>query len=237
MIVVGDIDRGGLLAHLFGTVALLDPQDQALVAGFIVNKFRGDPALLAPGLRQLHELTGRPTYGVLPYAEQLWLDAEDSVSVQANRVLGLPAPPRGRQWLRVAALRLPRISNSTDIEALACEPGVLVRWASEPADVADVDVIVVPAARPPSPTCAGCTSADWPGRDRPRPVGPRGAGHLRWFSDAVPDHRRRGRNQIRAGRGARPAGRRHRVRHRQGASPMAKPAHRLRDPPRPGAAL
>lgn len=147
VIVVGDIDRGGLLAHLFGTVALLDPQDQALVAGFIVNKFRGDPALLAPGLRQLHELTGRPTYGVLPYAEQLWLDAEDSVSVQANRVLGLPAPPRGRQWLRVAALRLPRISNSTDIEALACEPGVLVRWASEPADVADVDVIVVPGSK------------------------------------------------------------------------------------------
>jgi len=147
VILVGDIDRGGLLAHLFGTVAVLDPQDQALVAGFIVNKFRGDPALLAPGLRQLHELTGRPTYGVLPYAEELWLDAEDSVSVQATRVLGIPAPPRGRQWLRVAALRLPRISNSTDIEALACEPGVLVHWATEPADVAEVDVIVVPGSK------------------------------------------------------------------------------------------
>lgn len=147
VILVGDIDRGGLLAHLFGTVALLEPDDQALVAGFIVNKFRGDRALLEPGLRQLATLTGRPTYGVLPYLDDLWLDAEDSVSVLAHRVLGAPQPPRGTQWLRVGALRLPRISNSTDVEALACEPGVLVRWVSEPADLADVDVIVVPGSK------------------------------------------------------------------------------------------
>ncbi|BBY07942.1 cobyric acid synthase [Mycobacterium noviomagense] len=147
VVLVGDIDRGGLLAHLFGTVAVLDAQDQALVAGFIVNKFRGDPALLEPGLRQLAELTGRPTFGVLPYADELWLDAEDSVSVQTNRVLGIPQPPRGSQCLRVAALRLPRISNSTDVEALACEPGVLVHWATDPADLADVDVIVVPGSK------------------------------------------------------------------------------------------
>lgn len=147
VILVGDIDRGGLLAHLFGTVAVLDAQDQALVAGFIVNKFRGDPALLKPGLRQLAELTGRPTYGVLPYTEELWLDAEDSVSVLAHRVLGAPQPPRGHQWLRVGALRLPRISNSTDVEALACEPGVLVRWVSDQGDLTDVDVIVVPGSK------------------------------------------------------------------------------------------
>ena len=68
VVLVGDIDRGGLLAHLFGTVAVLDRDDQALIAGFIVNKFRGDRALLEPGLVQLAELTGRPTYGVLPYS-------------------------------------------------------------------------------------------------------------------------------------------------------------------------
>jgi adenosylcobyric acid synthase len=147
VILVGDIDRGGLLAHLFGTLAVLDPDDQALVAGFIVNKFRGDPALLEPGLCELTERTGRPTYGVLPYADDLWLDAEDSVSVQSHRVLGTPEPPHGSQWLRVAALRLPRISNSTDIEALACEPGVLVRWVAEPADLADADVIVLPGTK------------------------------------------------------------------------------------------
>jgi adenosylcobyric acid synthase len=147
VVLVGDIDRGGLLAHLFGTVAVLEPEDQALIAGFIVNKFRGDPALLEPGLRQLRAMTGRPTYGILPYADELWLDAEDSLSVVAHRVVGTPAPPRGDEWLRVAAVRLPRISNSTDVEALACEPGVLVRWVTDPADLADTDLIVLPGSK------------------------------------------------------------------------------------------
>lgn len=147
VILVGDIDRGGLLAHLFGTVAVLSATDQALIAGFVVNKFRGDPALLAPGLEQLAELTGRPTYGVLPYSDELWLDAEDSLSVVGRRVVGTPPPPRGPQWLRVSAIRLPRISNSTDVEALACEPGVLVRWVTEPADLADTDVVVIPGSK------------------------------------------------------------------------------------------
>jgi adenosylcobyric acid synthase len=147
VVLVGDIDRGGLLAHLFGTLAVLAPADQALIAGFIVNKFRGDPALLAPGLDQLRALTGRPTYGVLPYADELWLDTEDSVSVVAHRVVGTPQPPRGDDWLRVAAIRLPRISNSTDVEALACEPGVLVRWIADPADLADTDVVVIPGSK------------------------------------------------------------------------------------------
>ncbi|WP_163726270.1 cobyric acid synthase [Mycobacterium gallinarum] len=147
VVVVGDIDRGGLLAHLYGTVAVLEPEDQRLICGFLVNKFRGDPALLAPGLTQLQELTGRPTYGVIPYSEGLWLDAEDSVSVLTHRVVGDPQPPRGQDWLRVAAVRLPRISNSTDVEALACEPGVLVRWAGDPADLADADVVVIPGSK------------------------------------------------------------------------------------------
>jgi adenosylcobyric acid synthase len=147
VLVVGDIDRGGVLAHLFGTVAVLSPEDQALIAGFIVNKFRGDPTLLAPGLDQLAALTGRPTYGVLPYSDELWLDAEDSLSVVAGEIVGMPSPPQGDQVLRVGAIRLPRISNSTDIEALACEPGLLVRWVSEPADLADVDVIVIPGSK------------------------------------------------------------------------------------------
>lgn len=147
VLLVGDIDRGGLLAHLFGTVAMLEPDDQELIAGFVVNKFRGDPALLEPGLQQLRCMTGRPTYGVLPYAEELWLDAEDSLSVVARSVVGAPAPPRGDEWLRVAAVRLPRISNSTDVEALACEPGVLVRWVTDPADLADTDLIVLPGSK------------------------------------------------------------------------------------------
>lgn len=147
VVVVGDIDRGGLLAHLFGTVAVLEPADQRLISGFLVNKFRGDPALLEPGLRQLQDLTGRPTYGVIPHLEDLWMDTEDSLSVQAGQRLGQPIPPRGTDWLTVAAVRLPRISNSTDVEALACEPGVAVRWVADPAELADADVVVLPGSK------------------------------------------------------------------------------------------
>src|SRR5690349_10700139 len=147
VVVVGDIDRGGVLAHLFGTVAVLDPADQARIAGFVVNKFRGDPSLLAPGLDQLRALTGRPTLGVVPWADGLWLDAEDSLAAVADGVLGRPAAPRGEQWLRVAVVRLPRMSNSTDAEALACEPGVAVRYVTEPSRLADADVVVLPGSK------------------------------------------------------------------------------------------
>ncbi len=144
-VVVGDIDRGGLLAALFGTVALLSARDQSLVAGFVVNKFRGDRGLLQPGLDMLARLTGRPTLGVLPWREGLALDAEDSLG------LGTPmpaaGPPHGTDVLRVAAVRLPRTSNSTDVEALAVEPGVLVRWTSSPTEAAEADLLVLPGSR------------------------------------------------------------------------------------------
>jgi adenosylcobyric acid synthase len=145
--VVGDIDRGGVLAHLFGTVAVLSPADQRRIAGFVVNKFRGDPALLAPGLVQLRALTGRPTLGVVPWADRLWLDAEDSLSAVTDGVLGRPAPPHGSQWLRVAVVRLPRISNATDAEALACEPGVAVRYVTEPSRLDGADLVVLPGTK------------------------------------------------------------------------------------------
>jgi adenosylcobyric acid synthase len=96
---------------------------------------------------QLTELTGRPTYGVVPYEDRLWLDAEDSLSVQPHGVVGRPQPPRGDAWLEVAAIRLPRISNSTDVEALACEPGVLVRWVTDPAELTGADVVVLPGSK------------------------------------------------------------------------------------------
>ena len=147
VVVVGDIDRGGVLAHLFGTVAVLSPADQARVTGFVVNKFRGDPSLLATGLVELRALTGRPTFGVVPWADGLWLDAEDSLAAVADGVLGRPAPPHGSQWLRVAVVRLPRISNATDAEALACEPGVAVRYVTEPSRLDGVDLVVLPGSK------------------------------------------------------------------------------------------
>jgi adenosylcobyric acid synthase len=145
VIVVGDIDRGGVFASLFGTLALLDAEDQRLIAGFVINKFRGDAGLLAPGLTRLRALTGRPTYGVLPWQRDLWLDAEDSLAY--GRTLGRPAPPGGAEWLRVAVVRLPRMSNATDAEALAIEPGVRVWFTGEPVELTDADVVVLPGSK------------------------------------------------------------------------------------------
>lgn len=147
VLVVGDIDRGGVLAHLFGTVAVLDPEDQQLISGFVINKFRGDVELLRPGLERLTELTGRPTLGVIPFADELWIDAEDSLGTVADAPVGRPRPPVGAEWLTVAAIRLPRISNSTDVEALACEPGVAVRWVSEPSRLSEADLVVLPGSK------------------------------------------------------------------------------------------
>jgi adenosylcobyric acid synthase len=145
VLLVGDIDRGGVFASLFGTLALLDADDQALVSGFIINKFRGDSALLRPGLQALRDLTGRPTLGVLPWHLDVWLDAEDALAY--GRVLGRPGPPHGTEWLRVAVVRLPCVSNATDAEALATEPGVRVRLTVEPAELADADLVVLPGTK------------------------------------------------------------------------------------------
>jgi adenosylcobyric acid synthase len=139
-VVVGDIDRGGVFAAMYGTVALLEPADQALLAGFVVNKFRGDPGLLAPGIDQLTRLTGRPTYGVLPWDADLWLDSEDALDLEGRR-----APVDGT--LRVAVVRLPRISNFTDVDALGLEPDLDVVFAASPRDLDGADLVVLPGTR------------------------------------------------------------------------------------------
>jgi adenosylcobyric acid synthase len=146
VIVVADIDRGGALAGLFGTLALLSRDDQALVAGFVVNKFRGDASVLDPGLAMLRDLTGRPALGVLPWTGGLWLDAEDSLALEAGPGSPLPVPA-GRDALRVAVIRLPHISNFTDTDPLAAEPGVLVRFVTTTAEIADADLVILPGSR------------------------------------------------------------------------------------------
>ncbi len=153
VIVVADIDRGGALAALYGTLALLSREDQALVAGFVVNKFRGDAALLQPGLDRLRDLTGRPVLGVLPWTAGLWLDAEDSLSLGAGRDDQQPGGPvkgegeAGGDVLRVAVIRLPRISNFTDTDPLAAEPGVALRFVTSPAEITDADLVILPGSR------------------------------------------------------------------------------------------
>ena len=146
VVLVGDIDRGGVLAHFFGTYYILDPTDRDRFQGFIVNKFRGDVGILQPGLDEITRRTGVPTLGVIPFIEGLWIDAEDSLSGASGRV-GPGRPPIGTDTIRVAAVRLPRVSNSTDIEALSCEPGVDVEWTTSPAAIASADLVVIPGSK------------------------------------------------------------------------------------------
>jgi len=142
-LLIGDIDRGGVFAAMHGTLALLEEADQALIAGLVINKFRGDAGLLQPGLDAVEGLTGRPVLGVLPWLPDLWLDSEDSLSVRDRPV---PAEHAGSR-LRVAVVRLPRISNFTDIDALCLEPGLEVTFVADPRSLASADVVVLPGTR------------------------------------------------------------------------------------------
>ena len=140
VVVVGDIDRGGVFAAMYGTVALLDAADQRLMAGFIVNKFRGDQTLLKPGLDRLEQITGRRVHGVLPWSPDVWLDSEDALELDSQRSMDDGS-------LRVAVIRLPRISNFTDVDALGIEPGVDVTFVADPRGLADADLVVLPGTR------------------------------------------------------------------------------------------
>ncbi|MEU8888405.1 cobyric acid synthase [Streptomyces sp. NPDC048442] len=149
VVVVGDIDRGGVFASFFGTTALLAREDQRLVAGYLVNKFRGDVSLLEPGLEMLEGLTGRKTYGVLPFAHGLGIDEEDGLRVSMRGAVreSVVAPPVGEDVLRVAVCAVPLMSNFTDVDALAAEPGVVVRFVDRAEELADADLVVVPGTR------------------------------------------------------------------------------------------
>jgi adenosylcobyric acid synthase len=145
-IVVGDIDRGGVFAALYGTVALLPDDLRPLVKGFVINKLRGDPALLGDGPAQLERRCGVPTLGILPYLHDIALDAEDSLALSGHR----PRPARltaGGDPLDVAAIRFPRISNFTDLDALAIEPGVGVRLVEHPSGLGQPDLIILPGTK------------------------------------------------------------------------------------------
>lgn len=145
VVVVGDIDRGGVLASLYGTVALLDEADRATVKAFLINKFRGDVDLLRPGLDTITERTGVPFLGVLPWLDGVWLDGEDTLAV--GRWATRSAADAPDPVLRVAVVRMPRLSNATDVDALAAEPGVAVSVIDDPIALRSADVIVLPGSR------------------------------------------------------------------------------------------
>ena len=141
VLLVGDIDRGGVFAALLGTLDLLEPHDRARVAGLIVNRFRGDEAILASGLAELTARSGVPVLGVVPYLEPGLVPAEDSLDLDDSGRWGAPGS------LDIAVVRLPRISNFDDFEPLASEPEVSVRFVRSVGELDGADLIVLPGTK------------------------------------------------------------------------------------------
>ncbi|QUL58036.1 cobyric acid synthase [Paenibacillus tritici] len=144
VLLVADIDRGGVFAFIVGTLELLEPQERARVKGFVINKFRGDVSLLQPGLDWLEERTGIPVLGVLPFLPQLRIEAEDSVVLEgtSGRLRGDSA-----KELDIAVIRYPRISNFTDFDPLEEEPDAAVRYVTSADELGTPDVIILPGTK------------------------------------------------------------------------------------------
>lgn len=139
VLLVGDIDRGGVFAQLYGTIALLTPEEQAMIKATVINKFRGDESLLSPGLSMLEELTGKPVAGVLPLLP-VDIDDEDSLAARLDR--------KSRDAvLDIAVIRLPHISNFTDFAALEATPGVGVRYVRAASALKEPDLIILPGTK------------------------------------------------------------------------------------------
>jgi adenosylcobyric acid synthase len=145
-IVVGDIDRGGVFAALYGTVAVLPDDLRATVRGFVVNRLRGDPALLGDACADLGRRSGVPTLGVLPHLGVVDIDNEDSLAL--DRADPEPEPDGdGLDVLDVAALRWPRVSNAGDLDPLRLEPRVRVRWVRSASELGRPDLVVLPGSK------------------------------------------------------------------------------------------
>lgn len=141
VLLIADIDRGGALASLVGTLELLDEEERALVKGLVINKFRGDVTLLTPAIDFLEEKTGKPVLGVVPHIDQMGIDDEDSVSLEEKQA----APTEGD--IRIAVIQTPKISNFTDFDALAHEKDVALYYVKSVEDLGEPDVIMLPGSK------------------------------------------------------------------------------------------
>lgn len=143
VLLVGDIDRGGVFAALVGTLELLEPDERARIAALVINNFRGDLALLEPGLEFVRQRTGKPVLGVVPHVPQLRIADEDSVSLESRK--GRQRPSRGE--LDIAVVRLPQMSNYDDVLELEHERAVTVRFVQEPAELRGADLVILPGSK------------------------------------------------------------------------------------------
>jgi adenosylcobyric acid synthase len=153
-LLVGDIDRGGVFASLLGTMALLDHAERQRIRGFAINKFRGDEALLTPGIEMIERRVRRPCMGVIPHIHALGLDEEDSVALEDRRTasrawksLRASALSDRQRPLRIGVVALPRMANFTDFDAFAHEPSVELAFLARADDLEDADVAIVPGTK------------------------------------------------------------------------------------------
>lgn len=142
VILVADIERGGVFASLVGTLQLLEPQDRERVIGVIINRFRGDLSLLQPGLDWFERYTGKPVLGVVPFIPDLWIDAEDSLIL--HRYQGQAEKTRE---IDIAVIRYPRISNFTDIDPFFVEPDCRVRFVTRTEELGEPDLVILPGSK------------------------------------------------------------------------------------------
>lgn len=141
VLLVGDIDRGGVFAQIVGTMVLLEPEERAMVTGYVINKFRGDPSLLTSGLHLLEEHTGAPALGVLPYYFDIHVPEEDSLGLQAGSLSDADG------LVNIAVMRLPHIANFDDFDPLRHEPGVQVRYVHGIDEFGEPDLVVIPGSK------------------------------------------------------------------------------------------
>ncbi|HIJ87363.1 MAG TPA: cobyric acid synthase [Desulfuromonadales bacterium] len=145
VILVADIDRGGVFAQIVGTIELLEPLERSYVKGIVINKFRGAIDILTPGIDFIEQRTGIPVLGVLPWFTDIRLPEEDSV-VLGHRS-SVVAGAAGREKIHIGVIRLPRISNFTDFDPLQREPDVLLRYVEEPDQLEGLDILIIPGSK------------------------------------------------------------------------------------------
>ena len=140
MLLTGDIDKGGVFASIYGTIALLPEKTRRLIQGLIINKFRGDKRLLKSGLDYIEKVTGKKVCGVIPYFDDILIPEEDSANIDKKR-------NKAGLSLKIAVLRLPHISNFTDFDSLAYESDVDLSYVQGNKDLEDADMLIIPGSK------------------------------------------------------------------------------------------
>lgn len=148
-LLVGDIDRGGVFAALLGTIEFLEPEDRPRIRGFVINKFRGDIALLRPGVEMMERRLGIPCAGVVPFLRDLGLEEEDGVAMEDRRnpARVWQAPETRERPLRVGVVAFPHMANFTDFDALAMEPAVSLAFLEDPGAADLADALILPGTK------------------------------------------------------------------------------------------